>query len=83
MLKSMSVGIICDFAPVMLLVVFHYKNFNKKVGMAGLEEAKQERSDSQATSEIVNLTLADKESAKPYSAPDGASCHQEQKQIGE
>ena len=81
----MLVGIICDFAPVMLLVVFHYKNFNKKVGMAGLEEAKQERNDSQATSEIVNLTLADKESAKPNSnsAPDGASCHQEQKQIGE
>ena len=30
MIESLSIGIICDFAPVMLLLVFHFKNFYKK-----------------------------------------------------
>ena len=31
MIESFSIWLLCDFVPVMFLLVFHYKNFHKKV----------------------------------------------------
>ena len=28
-LEGLSIGLLCDFAPIMLLLVFHFKNFSK------------------------------------------------------
>ena len=30
MISSLFIGLICDFGPITLLMVFHYKNFNQK-----------------------------------------------------
>ena len=30
MLIDMSIGIVCDFFPVMLLMIYHYRNFKDK-----------------------------------------------------
>ena len=34
LMESLAIGIISDFAPVMFLEIFHYKNFHKKTKVA-------------------------------------------------
>ena len=50
MMESFSIAILCDFIPVMFLLVFHYKNFNAKI----IEKA-QDRASSEESFEVVRL----------------------------
>ena len=43
----MAIAILCDFVPVMFLLIFHFRNFNKKEEKEDIEEeVQQERGQS-------------------------------------
>ena len=56
-----GIGILCDFAPVMFLLIFHYKNFNKtvKVNVSDVTKDMDESVDSHL---FVYLTMDNEES---------------------
>ena len=66
MIESFSIALLCDFVPMMFLLVFHYKNFHKKI----VEKA-QDRASSEQSYEVVHLQLADKEGCAASSSLPG------------
>ena len=76
LMDSLAIGILSDFAPVMFLEVFHYKNFHKKTKIAE-EESTQECDDrSEGSYEVMNLPLADRDtSTSPSSKAKVSSGH--------
>ena len=38
----MAIAILCDFVPVMFLLIFHFRNFNKKEEKEDIEEEVQQ-----------------------------------------
>ena len=64
LMDSLAIGIINDFAPVMFLMVFHFKNFNKQAEVIEQGGISEERDDkSQASSEAFNMPLVDNSSS--------------------
>ena len=78
LMDSLAIGLLSDFAPVMFLEVFHFSNFHKKTKVAEAEDESRPESDdrSEGAYEVLNLPIADRESAtspsskaKPSSGP--------------
>ena len=62
---GLLIGIVCDFVPVIILLAYHYKNFNYKAEATEQDFSEEEIGrTSQASSEVVHLALADKESTE-------------------
>ena len=67
MLSQLLVGLGCDFAPVFLLMVFHYKNFRIKKDKDWTNKLYQETQENaqSETYEVVNLNIVETLPASP------------------
>ena len=61
LLIGFGIAILCDFAPVMFLLIFHYKNFNKTV-KANVLDVTKDMDQSVESHLVVHLTMDNEES---------------------
>ena len=62
LLIGFGIAILCDFAPVMFLLIFHYKNFNKSVKANVLDVTMDMDDESVDSHIVVHLTMDNEES---------------------
>ena len=68
-LEGIVVALICDFTPIMILLVFHYRNFTKTTEAPqkiAQHVQRNSQASSKATDVIMSLTLLDSESSDTY-----------------
>ena len=51
----MALGIICDFIPIMLILVFHYRNFRVRKEAFADQIIEEVEDDNKSEEEIIHL----------------------------
>ena len=59
MVAYLMTGLICDFIPVIMLIIFHYKNFRVKNEEIKSEEILMEYHEEDEASEVCHLDLVE------------------------